>query len=112
MQDNKKSNKPLLFGSVLLASITAQTTMATENPFQVTPLAQGYMMIAENTLPNAQTNASGIKNTDVQSQLKPIANTNDLALKKTTKSTTEGGCGTGACNAKMKKAKLKLNSAK
>ena len=85
------------------------STLASENPFQARLLPQGYMLIAENSLPEpppppdkalstTTTSPQMQSSSMLKPQTKPITDIKSSKMQ-------DGGCGAGSCAAKLNKAK-------
>ena len=89
---NTTYKQPLILGAALLTCLSLPC-LAAENPFLVKPLTQGYMLDKNST---DYIKASGLK-----PDTATASPTTKLDVKK-----TDGGCGNGACQAKLKKSTL------
>ncbi|NOT14780.1 MAG: hypothetical protein HOP21_04210 [Methylotenera sp.] len=108
----KQSQKtlPLMMGGALLTGFVISSSAA-ENPFMAKSLPQGYMVVAENTLPDPQPqsnrmNNAPVVNVQIQDKTKTIASDQQSSVNKSIKS-VDGGCGAGSCAAKLNKLKAK-----
>lgn len=97
--------------SVILTTFSTTTMAENGNPFQIKTLPQGYMLLAENTLPepppppdkgmsSSVTNAQAPSKNLLKPQAKPIADIKSSKIQ-------DGGCGAGSCAAKLNKAQGK-----
>lgn len=99
----------IAIGGVILSTVSTATMAENTNPFQAKSMPQGYMLLAENTIPepppppdksisSAPTNAPKQGNSAVKKSTKLMT---DIKSSKA----QDGGCGAGSCAAKLNKAK-------
>lgn len=108
---NAKLNINSALGGILLSTISTVSIAQDGNPFQAIALQQGYMLLAENTLPEPppppdNLMSSAAINTPLQSTAEVKKSTKVLSDIKSSKA-RDGGCGDGSCAAKLSKSKGK-----
>jgi hypothetical protein len=106
MKQTQKS-LALLIGSGFAAGIAMPAACAVDNPFGAKLLPQGYMVLAENTLPEPSPSkaiSTNVINPQVERNVSVKSTKNQLTNIKSSKA-QDGGCGAGSCAAKLNKAK-------
>jgi uncharacterized low-complexity protein len=109
MLKNTKLKINAALGGILLSTISTVTMAQDGNPFQAKALPQGYMVLAENTLPEPppppdKAMSSASTNAPIQSNVVVKKSTKLLSDIKSSKA-QDGGCGAGSCAAKLNKVK-------
>jgi uncharacterized low-complexity protein len=93
-------------GGVILSAISTASIAEHGNPFQAKALPQGYMVLAENTLPEPPQPPENSANTNTQIENKTaVKKSNKLLSGVKSFKAQDGGCGAGSCAAKLNKAK-------